>query len=294
MSRKKRKFINSFPARIILPLLIVICSTVAGFSAEVQRLKFESTALQISKTITIIVPKSYATSTNRHYPVVYFLNGYSGNDQQFPEGTPLAQLVDRYEIIAACPDGGSNNWYIDSPIHPENKYETFIWRDVVVYMDAHFRTRAASADRGITGMSMGGHGAMFIGLRHPDIFGAVASMSGGLDIRPFPDSWDITHWLGNQDQHPENWNSHTVINLLDQVTPGRQKIFFDCGTNDFFLAVNRATDKAMTRLGITHTYQEFPGGHNMAFWKIATERHMKFFHEAFVATAIDADAKVIH
>jgi len=263
-------------------LLIAVTALDEVRAAEVSRLVFYSAALHQSKNITMVLPDDYSTNLiQRHYPVVYFLNGYLGNDRTFLDGTSLPQLVDQYKIIAACPDGGTNSWYFDSPIYPEHKYETFIWCDSVKYVDEHYRTIEASTGRGITGLSMGGHGAMYIGLRHPEVFGAIASMSGGLDIRPFPDNWDLKQWFGDPKTHADNWENNTVINLLDQVKLGGQAIYFDCGTNDFFLRVNRAVHAKMNRLGFQHKYEEFPGGHTMDYWRPATVRHMFFFENFF-------------
>ncbi|MBA3936238.1 MAG: esterase family protein [Planctomycetes bacterium] len=261
-------------------VLLLAWATALVPGAEVAQVTFKSPALGIDKKLTVILPRAYATDAAARFPVVYWLDGYAGSDERWAKQTSLPDLVDRDGIIAVCPDGTVDSWYIDSTIHPEHRYETFIWQDVPTWVDAHYRTRATAAGRGITGLSMGGHGAMFAGLRHPEVFGAVASMSGGLDIRPFADNWGIKNWLGEIKDHKQDWDEHTVITQLDHVKPG-QAILFDCGTEDFFLAVNRFTHAKLDALKIPHTYQEFPGGHSWDYWKLAVVRHMAFFAAAF-------------
>ena len=86
---------------------------------------------------------------------------------------------------------------------------------------------------------MGGHGALYLAFRHQDIFGAAGSMSGGVDIRPFPNNWDLEKRLGKQSEYPERWEQHTVIELLHLLTPNSLKLIIDCGTEDFFYEVNK-------------------------------------------------------
>ena len=67
----------------------------------------------------------------------------------------------------------------------------FVAKELVEYIDKNFATKADRSGRVITGLSMGGHGGMWLSIRHQDILGGGGSMSGGLDIRPFPDSWNM-------------------------------------------------------------------------------------------------------
>lgn len=249
-------------------------------AADVKEITFKSKCLNKDKKITVVLPDAYTANTEKRFPTAYFLDGFAGSHSRWPKKTPVNQLVDKYGIIVVCPDGTRDSWYWDSPVVPSNKYESFIYKDVVAHVDANYRTIAKPTGRAITGLSMGGHGAMFVGLRHPTVFGTVAAMSGGLDIRPFPKNWNMKKWLGDQKTHRENWDAHTVINVLDKVKPG-QKILFDCGAKDFFLKVNRATHEKMKKLKIPHIYEEYPGGHSWGYWKVAVVRHMAFFNESF-------------
>ena len=128
--------------------------------------------------------------------VIYLLHGYGGNAKTWIGVKPdLPQIAEEKGIIFVCPDG-KNSWYWDSPINPSFRYETFISSELVKYIDEHYKTIADRKGRAITGLSMGGHGAMWNAIRHKDTFGAGGSTSGGVDIRPFPLNWDMSKQLG--------------------------------------------------------------------------------------------------
>jgi S-formylglutathione hydrolase FrmB len=280
MTFYSKRFTGIFLWMTLASLLLLGASAIFAPAAQVEEVIFASQSLRMDKKLTIVLPGSYPNSPEKYYPTVYLLGGHGGDHRQWHELTNLARLVDEYDIIAVCPDGSPDSWYFDSPIVPNNRYESFIAKDLIDYVDSRYRTIAKPEARGITGLSMGGHGAMFVGLRHPELFGAVAAMSGGLDLRPFPDEWGIKKWLGEQKEHSENWESHSVINVIDHIKPGQQ-ILFDCGKKDFFIEVNRATHEKMKTLEIPHIYEEYPGGHDWDYWETAVARHMAFFADAF-------------
>ena len=129
-------------------------------------------------------------------PVVYLLNGHSGDERSWLGLKPeIREYADRDNLIFVCPDG-EDSWYWDSPLDKDKQFETFVSRELVAYVDSHYRTLPRREKRAITGYSMGGHGAMWLAIRHKDVFGAAGSMSGGVDINPFPDKWEIKELLG--------------------------------------------------------------------------------------------------
>src|SRR5690606_11774838 len=112
-------------------------------------------------------------------------------------------------------------------------------KELVTYIDASHRTVASKEGRAITGLSMGGHGALYLAFRHPDVYGACGSTSGGVDIRPFPGKWDIAKRLGTITEKRDNWEKNTIINMLALVEGKQLPIIIDCGVDDFFYDVNK-------------------------------------------------------
>lgn len=152
--------------------------------------------------------------------VVYLLHGYGGNETTWPSLKPeLKDYADRENLIFVCPNG-ENSWYWDSPLNEDSQFETFVSRELVSYVDGHYRTLPSREKRAITGLSMGGHGALWLAIRHQDVFGAAGSTSGGLDIRPFPDNWDMKEQIGAKDAGVCDWDDYTVINQTGKLKDG--------------------------------------------------------------------------
>ena len=135
--------------------------------------------------------------------------------------------------------------------------------------------------RAITGLSMGGHGAMWLSFRHKDVFGAAGSTSGGVDIRPFPNNWEMSKQLGNESDNQEVWNTHTAIMQIDRIKNGELAIIFDCGYSDFFFEVNNDFHKKLLKYKIDHDFLVRPGSHNGEYWKNSIDYQILFFKKFF-------------
>ncbi len=215
-------------------------------------------------------------------PVVYLLHGHGDDGKKWINMKPnLPEIADKEGIIFICPSGNVNSWYWDSPKIPESRYETFVSKELIEYVDANFPTYPTREKRAITGLSMGGHGAMWNAIRHKDVFGAVGTMSGGLDIRPFPNNWGMKNYLGERDENLEIWNNHTVINQLDRLKDGDLAIIIDCGVGDFFYAVNKAVHERLVTQKVSHDFISRPGGHNNTYWNNSLDFQILFFQKFF-------------
>ena len=257
--------------------LVLLCHTASAYRQEVVMVRSESMDKDVP--VTVITQDSY--DGGRDFPVVYILHGFSDNHLKWAEGGLAGRLADQYEVLAVLPDGGFSSWYFDSPVMPEYKYETFVSKELVSYIDENFETKADRSARAVTGNSMGGHGALYLTIRHQDVFGNAGSMSGGVDIRPFPDNWHISHRLGRIDEYPENWENNAVINLTHLLKPGFVNIIFDCGTEDFFYEVNCNLHKRLMEQSIPHEFHSRPGRHDWAYWRNAIEYQFLFFSQEF-------------
>lgn len=266
--------------RILASILIYIACAAAALAATVDTLSVPARFIEGPMQVAVVRPD--VADAGKRCPTVYILHGYDGDYRTWLGITrpDLPALADRYGMIFVMPDG-RDSWYWDSPEHPEMQMESFFTRELVPYIDTNLPTLPSPDQRAITGLSMGGHGALWLAMRHPDIFGSAGSMSGGVDIRPFPKSWKMASWLGSKNAHPERWNSHTVATLAPTVKPGSLNIIFDCGTDDFFAGVNRELHERMLKAGIPHDYTERPGKHTHKYWANSILYHLLFFNEAF-------------
>lgn len=255
--------------------------TVTIYASKIDTVAIYCNSMHKIVKACVITPHGYPDGV-RNYPVVYLLHGYSGNYKSWVDDFPVtASLSDRYNVIIVSPDGGFSSWYLDSPKDSSYRYETFVSRELVTYIDEKFHSLKDKKGRAISGLSMGGHGALYLALKHPDVFGAVGSMSGGVDILPFPNNWDISKRLGPQDTNKKLWVQNSVVNLIPLALHSELAMIIDCGTDDFFIDVNRDLHKKMLELKIPHDYTERPGAHNSEYWNNSILYHMLFFDNFF-------------
>ncbi|MDR3219529.1 MAG: esterase family protein [Dysgonamonadaceae bacterium] len=258
---------------------ICLLAVFTANAAQVDSIAVESEAMKTS--IKAIVIQSDKALQGQTCPVIYLLNGYSGNEKQWPGIKPdLPKIADENGLIFVCPDG-KNSWYLDSPLDKTSQYETFISFELVAYIDQNYQTIADPQHRAITGLSMGGHGALFNAFRHKDIFGAVGSMSGAVDIRQRGDNFGLVHLLGDITKNPETWEVHSVLNQIEKIASGDLAIIFDCGVSDFCFPLNEALNKALLEKKIDHDYITRPGEHNATYWKNAIDYQILFFCKFF-------------
>ena len=261
---------------VLLLLCLLCCNIVFGAVDTVQ--VFSSSMNKNIKNL-VITPDSYTTT--KKYPVIYLLHGYSDQFNSWLSIKPdLSQWANTTDAIIVCPDG-NNSWYWDSPKNTTVRYETYITRELIPYIDGHYNTIDRKQGRAISGYSMGGHGALWLAFRHQDIFGACGSSSGGVDIRPFPDNWEMNKLLGRYDENPEIWENHTVINQLPRIRPASLAIVIDCGTEDFMYKMNEELHRQLTYRNIGHDFITRPGTHGYAYWKNAFDYQLLFFSNYF-------------
>lgn len=264
--------------KILFLLFIYVCCVDIS-AKQVDTVEVFSASMNVKIKNVVILPAGYEKQTD--LPVLYLLHGYGGNHQSWIQNKPeLPDLATQYGMIIVCPDG-KNSWYWDSPINPAIKYETYISGELVGYMDGNYKTRADKSGRAVTGLSMGGHGGLWLGIRHQSVFGACGATSGGMDIRPFSGSWEMKEsLLGSYDENRKRWDDHTVITRLHLVRPGLA-IIIDCGTEDFFYEVNERLHREMLYHNIKHDYITRPGAHNWAYWNNSIEYQLLFFSKFF-------------
>lgn len=158
---------------------------------KIEHIKVHGTALErnlesdaVDRDVIVFLPPGYDKDKRRRYPVVYALHGYSIGAEQWTHEIHVPQTIEgafakgSQEMIVVLPDSKTiYNGSMYSSSVTTGDFEKFIWHDVVAYIDAHYRTIPNRESRGLVGHSMGGYGASRIGMKHPDIFGALYIMS---------------------------------------------------------------------------------------------------------------------
>lgn len=260
--------------------LYLFGGTVPAQAARVDTVLTFSVAMEKEIPALVILPDIYEWRDS--LPVVYMLHGHGGNYTNWLTHSPeLPQLVDRYGLILVCADGGNDSWYWDSPLDPSYRYETYIARELPEWIDAHYKTAKSRESRAITGLSMGGYGALYLAIRHQDRFGAAGSTAGGVDFRPFPMNWNIAGRLGSFSDQAQRWDERTVANMVHLLRPGALSLILDCGVDDFFWEVNESLHRELSLRGIPHTYMTGPGGHDWSYWRRSIGMQLQYFYYFF-------------
>lgn len=265
-------------------LLLLVCLfllAVPFYAAEVDTLMVHSPSMGRDIQVVVISPDAANGKKAVACPVIYLLHGFSGNAKSWVSLKPeLPKIADEKGIIFVCPNGG-DSWYWDSPTNPSYRYETFTSTELVQFTDKHYKTIADRRARAIAGLSMGGHGALWNAIRHKEVFGAAGSMSGGVDIRPFPLNWNMANQLGEFAHNKKRWDEHTVINQIDKIENGDLAIIVDCGEADFFLNVNKDLHNRLLARKINHDFITRPGGHSGKYWSNSVDYQILFFDKFF-------------
>jgi putative tributyrin esterase len=307
---------------------------VAEKAGRVETKTFQSTALGVEKEYVVYLPAGYDEQTTRRYPVFYYLHGLGGNETNWSKGGELGTSADKLglQAIVVMPDG-DDGFYADSPSKidydacmkdgtglflpgmqnrahtcvKQRRYETYIIKDLVGEIDAKYRTIATREGRAIAGLSMGGFGALQLGMRHPDLFAAAASHSGVdalLYAGPYPyekgkvkliSQADIAKYgKGNPDVEriglwiqtifgPDIavWKSYDPAVLAEKVEPGKPALYLECGTEDGFGLHNGAQylHDILTDRKIDHVWYLGPGTHDFRFWKVRLPESLKFLRD---------------
>lgn len=265
----------------LLYAFLLLLFSIAVHAGTVDTASIYSNSMHKYIKAVVIKPDSYKKKKN-NFPVVYLLHGYDGWYSNWIIQVPeLIKYADLYQTLIVCPDGAKSSWYFDSPIDTAYKYETHVATELVNYIDKNYKTIADKKHRAITGLSMGGHGALYLALRHADVFGAAGSMSGGVNLMESKNRFDIMKRIGDTLLHAKAWHDMTVINLIENYTNTDVKIIFDCGDKDIFIDGNRRLHQKMTQLKIAHTYIERPGAHNWDYWKNSIPFQLLYFQRFF-------------
>ncbi|MDP7113438.1 MAG: alpha/beta hydrolase family protein, partial [Myxococcota bacterium] len=215
------------------------------------------------------------------FPVLYLLHGAYDGYTAWPDHAEreLAAFAREFGLIIVTPDGDPFGWYVDSPVDSDSQIETYLFDELMPAIEADFPV--LEGQRAIGGLSMGGHGALSLALRHPGTFVSASSMSGVLELTRHEDnSPELADRLGSLDEDPAFWEGLSVTHLLQSRGAGDLRLRFTCGLQDRkFIDENQELHALLEELGIPHEYQESRGKHSWEYWTSQLETHLRFHAE---------------
>jgi S-formylglutathione hydrolase FrmB len=274
-----------------LLLILAFLPLLAFAQAKVDTIQVYSPAMKKNLKAAVTTPSSYQKG-NQNYPVVYLLHGGSGAfsdwHQKVSEPGLVGQMAEAYDLIIVTPGVGPASYYYDSPLLDSVRYETYLIQELIPHIDKSYRTLAKKESRAITGLSMGGHGAITLSAKYPELFVAAGSMSGVMNI-------DTRMWKVGEDfrklrqegqramlgtdlnYDAPTFSTFTAVGLVDKMKTNGLALIIDCGVDDFLIDTNRQMHQLLLANGTPHEYIERPGAHTWPYWTEALPVHLLFF-----------------
>ncbi len=262
-----------------LILLLLLFPSLLVAQGRVDTIAVYSPSMKKTLKAAVSFPSSYADGTSR-YPVVYLLHGGSGAfsdwHQKVTEKGIVNQMAEEHQVLIITPGVGPASYYYDSPLLDSVRYETYMIQELIPFIDKNYRTLAQKESRAITGLSMGGHGAITLATKHPSLFTAAGSMSGVMNIDT--DLWKVgeefrnlrkkgqIEMLGEINYKAPLFNPYTAVGLVDQLKNQEISLIIDCGVDDFLIETNRQMHSLLMEKKIDHEYIERPGAHTWNYW----------------------------
>jgi S-formylglutathione hydrolase FrmB len=269
--------------------------------SRVQYKTYQSALMNRELRYGIYLPPSYETSGTRRYPILYFLHGLNENEMRWSTRGETDLLLDKLiaaktigEFIVAIPMSSTTSFYTNAR-NGSAPWEDAVIKEFVPMIESTYRVNAARATRGISGISMGGYGALKIAMKHPEMFGSVSAHSAALvpdfnttsvtgrRLDAFKSLFDGIYGIGFASGGPldlKYWDANNPLELAKDTSRFQSmKIYFDCGTEDDygFYAGHQVLDELLTKAKYAHTAALYPGPHGWDYAKQHTQQSL-FFH----------------
>lgn len=299
--RMGRPFSKTTSKAFLLSLLVFV----AGFSrtalpqGRIDCSAFPSKILSRSVRYCVMLPPSYATDPNKKYPVLYFLHGLGQSEQSLIQsgGWGLVEDLRQHQAIGdflLVAVEGRGTFFINSADGHE-RYSDFFLTEFIPHIESHLRVIRDRKSRGITGLSMGGYGALRFAFSHPELFGSVSAQSPAL-ITESPKELDsqlrtagpLARFMGGVFGNPINiahWNQNSpfVLARLNRAKLKTQAIYINCGQQDEYGFADGASKMHAQLLaeGIQHEFNLYPGGHTPDYFLSHLGETLQFHWHVF-------------
>jgi S-formylglutathione hydrolase FrmB len=291
--------------KLLLLFTLTICTLPKCVLAQgkIDCSAFNSHILKRAVRYCVMLPPGYNADANKKFPVLYFLHGLGENEQALVNSGGWGLIQDlQYEhkvgdFLMVAPEG-RGSFFINSA-DGKNRYSDFFLTELLPYVEAHYRVLRDRGSRGVTGLSMGGYGALRFAFAYPALFGSVSAQSPALitesprdldnDLR---DAGPLVRLLGSVFGNPINvahWNQNDPFQLArkNQTQIRTQKIYFNCGEQDEygFAEGAQALHKQLLAEKIPHEFHLYSGGHSADYFLSHLGETIEFHWHVFAGHA---------
>jgi S-formylglutathione hydrolase FrmB len=277
-------------------LLFLLCLPLsAAAPGRVECNSLPSKILSRSVPYCVVLPDNFDSDKTAKFPILYSLHGLGDNEQFFIHSglwnlvEDMREKKELKEFLIVTPDGDAS-FYINSR-DGKNRYEDFLLQEFFPFIEKRYRAAPGRANHAISGVSMGGYGALHLAFSHPQLFGSVSAHSAAL-IEKLPSflgtspSSPRARVLGGVFGNPPDpsfWDRNSPLVLARTANLSGLKIYFDCGDRDDYGFESGATalDKILTSRHIPHEFHLYPGRHDPAYFADHLPTSLQFHSKLF-------------
>ena len=279
-------------------ILTVALAQNAGKVIEQNTLR--SAILNKEVKYAVYLPADYTTS-ERTYPVVYLLHGYTDDHTGWVQFGEIQHYADKGisegiipPMIIVMPNGDSS-WYINSYDGKEN-YEDFFIKEFIPSIEKSYRIKSKKMYRGIAGLSMGGYGTLIYSIKYPELFAAAAPLSAGIfdddAMAAMPDDvWEQRSFpklfgpgLKGKARLNKAWYNYSVLKMVETRSAdklNKVRYWIDCGDDDFLTKGNCLLHIALTEKKVPHEFRVRDGAHSWSYWRKGITDALQFIGQSF-------------
>ncbi len=293
-----RTLLKQFSAALLFLFLLNI-ALAQPIGKVIEQKSVKSTIMGKDVIYSIYLPYDYAQS-ERSYPVVYLLHGYTDDNTAWIQFGEVNRYADKAiaegtipPMIIIMPDADST-FYINS-YDGKEKYEDFFVKEFMPTIEKTWRIKAEKRYRGVAGLSMGGYGTMIYALKYPDLFAAAAPLSaaflGDDDVTNSPDNtYDrifaplYGRGLKGKDRLTKAWHDNSIPKLIETKSADdlkKVKYWIDCGDDDFLIKGNCNVHIMLTEKQVPHEFRVRDGVHDWKYWRTGIVDALKFIGDNF-------------
>lgn len=238
---------------------------------RMQDVTFHSSALDRDMRYRVIMPA--AVPTRGKLRAVYLLHGGGGNSRDWSNYSDVAQFAEK-QLLLVMPEGGSS-WYTNAAEHPQDRYEDYVVNDLISDVESRFPAGTGRQDRAIVGVSMGGFGAVKLGLKYPELFAFAGGISSAIDVPSRPFSLKRKEQWRSHESIFGPWKSQTrqendPFVLARSADPAKVPyLFLTCGDQEGLLPPNQRFAALLEQRHFQFEFHTVPGGHDWRKWNLA-------------------------
>ena len=264
--------------------LLLACFALSAAAQDL--IVIESPNLHENDSILVFIPEKYQSNYAAEYcveccgdpdpvPALFLLHGWSGCYRDWSNKTDLQKVADETGFLIICPDGFYDSWYVDAADPYKRQWRKFFDQELYPKIMEKF---FLSPDKTfITGLSMGGHGAINLFLDDISRFRGAGSMSGVLDLNYEKGRLGLEALLGPYVPENKRHDEESAINRIVRAKGTDKLMLVSCGYSDSLFGASRSFCERCQEEGVPYIAVYSPGTHSWKYWDYALRLHLWYF-----------------